>query len=193
MNEDIKRFFDDKSSSWDQMESSSKEERREFLSFLNIKEGDKVLDLGCGTGVITPLLLERTKTDITALDLSPKMIEIAKGKFKNEPLMHFQSGDYLDFKGKEFDWIIVFNAYPHFLDVQAFKNKTLSLLKTGGKLAIVHNLGRVDLTKHHSGSVHVYSRDLEDPTTEANVYKPKMKVLLADESSSSFRIVLEKI
>lgn len=193
MNEDIKKFFDDKSSSWDQMESSSKEERREFLSFLDIKEGDKVLDLGCGTGVITPSLLERTKTDITALDLSPKMIEIAKGKFKNEPLMHFQSGDYLEFEGKEFDWIIVFNAYPHFLDVEAFKKKTLFLLKTGGKLAIVHNLGRVDLTKHHSGSVHVYSRDLEDPTTEANVYKPEMKILLADESSSSFRIVLEKI
>ncbi len=193
MNEDIKKFFDDRSSSWDEMESSSLEERRDFLSFLDIKEGDKVLDLGCGTGVITPLLFEKTKSEVIGLDLSPKMVEIAKEKFKGEALMHFQSGDYLDFEGEGFDWIVVFNAYPHFLDVEGFKKKTLSLLKKGGKLAIVHNLGRIDLAKHHSGSVHVYSRDLEDPTSEANFYKPEMKVLLADETEHSYRVVLEKI
>lgn len=193
MNEEIKNYFDLHSASWDEAEVSTEEERRAFLSFIDIKEGDKVLDLGCGTGVITRLLLEKAKREVIGLDLSPKMIEIAKKKAEMQPLLNFQSGDFLDFKEGDFDWIIVFNAYPHFLDRESFKKKALSLLDKGGKLVIAHNIGRVVLAKHHSGSVNIYSRDLLPPKEEANFFFPEMKIILSDETKDSYRIILEKL
>lgn len=188
----MKEFFDSLSTSWDEKEQSSLDERRNFLSFLDIKEGEKVLDLACGTGVITPLLLEKSKCQVTAIDLSPKMIEIAKKKYHDSPLMKFISADFYNFNEGKYDWIIVFNAYPHFLNREAFKEKVLELLNENGKLAIIHNLSRKTLIKTHEGKAHPYSRDLESPRDEARFYQDKMNVILSKEDDTSYKLILEK-
>lgn len=188
----MEEFFDSKSASWDEGEVTSTEQRREFLSFLDIKKGEAVLDLACGTGVITPLLEEKSHSKVIGLDLSSKMIEIAKSKFNSNPNLDFKSGDFLKSDLKGFDWIIIYNAYPHFLDRVAFKKKALSALNEGGKLAILHSLSRQELATAHAGQAHPYSRDLENPLNEGNIFLPEMKILLSDEGEHSFRLILQK-
>lgn len=192
MSKSMSEFFDELSENWDKNEISSKNERREFLKFLDIKEGDKVLDVACGTGVISSLLQEKSKTDVVGLDISPKMIEKAREKEKNNPFIHYYVGDFITYNFNEkFDYIIVFNAYPHFLDRKAFKDKVLNVLNKNGKLAIIHNISRQQIQNHHKGSANPYSRELLAPLEEAQLFLPEMNVLIGEENEHSYKIVLQ--
>ncbi len=192
MNKSMSEFFDGLSENWDKNELSSKNQRKEFLSFLDIKEGEKVLDLACGTGVITSILQEKSKCEVIGLDISPKMIEKAKEKEKNNPNIHYFVGDFITYDFNEkFDHIVVFNAYPHFLDRNAFKEKVLKSLNKNGKLEIIHNISRKEIENHHKGGANPYSRGLLAPLDEAEFFLPEMKVLISEEDDHSYKLVLE--
>lgn len=192
MNKSMSEFFDGLSENWDKNEQSTKEDRREFLSFLDIKEGEKVLDLACGTGVITSLLEEKSKCDVVGLDIAPKMIEKAKEKERNNPYIHYYVGDFISYDFNEkFDHIVVFNAYPHFLNREAFKNKAINSLNKNGKLEIIHNISRKEIENHHKGGANPYSRGLLSPLEEAQLYLPEMNILLASEDDHSYKLVLQ--
>ena len=53
------------------------------LSLLKDIRGKKILDLGCGTGVLSKILKNRGAM-VSGIDISPKMIEIAKRNSKKE-------------------------------------------------------------------------------------------------------------
>jgi len=53
-----------------------------------IKEGMKVLDLGCGTGITTKYIAE-LGAKVTGIDLSPKLIEFAKENSAHENAEYF--------------------------------------------------------------------------------------------------------
>lgn len=67
-----------------------------------ITKNKKLLDLGCGTGIRTSQLFSLSPKKIVGLDLSPKLIKIAKNNF---PRIEFHSGDAkkTGFKNSEFD------------------------------------------------------------------------------------------
>ena len=50
------------------------------------------LDVGCGTGAFSRLLAERSD-QVIALDLSPRMIEIARARAEHLPNITFQVAD----------------------------------------------------------------------------------------------------
>ncbi len=53
-----------------------------LLASLALETPEKVLDLGCGTGLATKVLLKRFPyAEITGLDFSRKMLEIYREKF----------------------------------------------------------------------------------------------------------------
>ena len=70
----------------------NEEMRTEALSMLDIGEGDRVLDVGCGTGFATEGLLEHT-TDVHGLDQSPHQLEHAWRKFGKHGDVRFYFGD----------------------------------------------------------------------------------------------------
>lgn len=43
-----------------------------------------VLDVACGTGVLIPDYLERGAAQVTAIDIAPEMVRIAREKFPQE-------------------------------------------------------------------------------------------------------------
>ncbi|HBM70852.1 MAG TPA: SAM-dependent methyltransferase, partial [Firmicutes bacterium] len=144
----VKEFFDKLAPSWDKEQNANKKSILSLLNRLEIKKGDDVLDLACGTGTITKILFNITKKQITAIDISSKMIEIAKSKYNKDVAM-FLPIDYYDYQGKKFDWIIIYNSYPHFLDLGKFKEKLVDTLKDKGRVAIIHSLSRKELDSHH--------------------------------------------
>lgn len=95
------------------------------------------LEIGCGIGTFSRLLAERSKI-VTALDLSPKMIEIAQNLSKSHTNINFQVADVLEtnFPDEHFDAIISI-ATLHHLPLDEILPKLKKTLKIGGRLLIL--------------------------------------------------------
>jgi demethylmenaquinone methyltransferase/2-methoxy-6-polyprenyl-1,4-benzoquinol methylase len=82
----------------------NEEMRDEALELLGIEAGDRVLDVGCGTGFATEGLLRYTD-DVHGLDQSVHQLEKAFGKFGKRDRVRFYRGDAerLPFRDDAFD------------------------------------------------------------------------------------------
>lgn len=100
------------------------------------------LEIGCGIGTFSRLLAERSKT-VTAMDLSPKMIEIARSLSASRTNIDFQVADVLktDLPDEYFDAIVSI-ATLHHIPLDEVLPKLKSALKPGGKLLIL-DLSRI--------------------------------------------------
>ena len=89
---------------------------KEFLEKLNIriKESDKLLDVGCGTGLTTQFWPSKNKTGI---DPAEKLIEKAKHKDKNNDYI-LASAENIPFKDNRFDIITSITAIQNFQDIK---------------------------------------------------------------------------
>ncbi|MEA3165693.1 MAG: hypothetical protein QOJ26_559 [Thermoplasmata archaeon] len=109
-----------------------------LVSFAGVKSGDKVLDVGCGTGVAS-ITARALGAKVTGLDLTPALLERAH---ENAAIAGFgdivwKEGDAeaLPFKDGEFD--VVISQYGHMFapraDVTA--REMLRVLRPGGRIA----------------------------------------------------------
>jgi len=60
------------------------EYRKKAVEYLNLNQGDFVIDLGCGTGLCFPLIIEKIGPTgkLLGLDISSEMLSIAEGKVR---------------------------------------------------------------------------------------------------------------
>lgn len=96
-----------------------------------------LLDCGCGTGPMISLLYEKDSSKhYVGLDLTPKMIEVAKAK--NLQGVDWIIGDCenLPFDNETFDVIICTNSFHHYPNPQNFFNSVERVLRPGGKLVL---------------------------------------------------------
>ncbi|BAY24449.1 type 11 methyltransferase [Calothrix sp. NIES-2100] len=98
---------------------------------------ERILDIGCGTGVFTRLLAQRADR-VTAVDLSAKMIEVAQQRSQSYANIDFQVADILQwqFPFEYFDAIASI-ATVHHLPLEVLLPKIQAALKPGGKLVIL--------------------------------------------------------
>jgi ubiquinone/menaquinone biosynthesis C-methylase UbiE len=101
------------------------------------------LEIGCGIGTFSRLLATRSNR-VTAIDLSPKMIEIAKNLSKSHTNIGFQVADVLEteFPDEHFDAIVSIATFHH-LPLDQVLPKLKKTLKTGGRLLIL-DLSRIE-------------------------------------------------
>jgi len=188
-NDKIRNFFNEIAQNYVHDDSIAIEE---LLDSLHLEKYPKILDLGCGKGIISDKLLQRNKGEVIAIDLSDKMIEYAKLEHPNTKVK-FINADFYEFKDeKPFDMIICFDAYPHFLDVENYAKKAESLLKENGELIIAHDIGREELNSHHHAHAMGVSRMLKDPIKEAKTLEKYFDVILANEGTNYYHIFLKR-
>ena len=74
-----------------------------------------VLEIGCGIGTLSNLLAGYlTKGKITAVDISPETIELAKHKFKSRKNLEFQVSDMSNWSNHHiFDVIVLPDVLEH--------------------------------------------------------------------------------
>ncbi len=149
--DDIKKFFNDKASIWDDMDETDPAIVNTILDNADITENCRVLDVACGTGVMIPFYLCRGIKDITAIDISDEMIKRAEHKFGDRGI-RFICGDVEseDFE-RCFNRIIVYNAFPHFPEPERMVVHLCSLLDKGGVITIAHGKSREEIDSHHKG------------------------------------------
>lgn len=100
-----------------------------------LKKTDTVLDIGCGTGITTVEIANYVK-EICALDLSDKMLEIAKKKALSrsiDNISFYQKSIFdQDIKNKSYDVIIAFNILCYIQEDNDFIEQIYELLNDGG-------------------------------------------------------------
>jgi magnesium-protoporphyrin O-methyltransferase len=77
--------------------------------------GKRVLDAGCGTGALA-LELANKGAHVTAVDLSPNLIELAKSRIPESERknIEFYAGDMLDDAYGDFDYVIGMDSMIHY-------------------------------------------------------------------------------
>ena len=125
------QFFDSIAPLWDEREVMSVPDKiNHILSLMGIETGMSVLDLGTGTGVLIPYLLERVGKEGYGLgvDISEGMLSIAHRKcdgLARYPL--FLKADFeTDKIPGEFDVILLYSVYPHIENPTAVLSKLLA-------------------------------------------------------------------
>jgi ubiquinone/menaquinone biosynthesis C-methylase UbiE len=150
-----REFFNKAAPTWDKTFYNTK--LTDFLTGLvpkfGIKPGQKVLDIGSGTGILIPFLLDAVGSSghVTAVDFAEKMVEICKANYADRPnlTVMVQNAENLRFPDESFDAVTCLGLFPH------LENKDLALkqfnrvLKPGGKLVIAHALSSHEIEHHH--------------------------------------------
>ncbi|MCC6720754.1 MAG: class I SAM-dependent methyltransferase [Bacteroidia bacterium] len=121
---------------WDSPAGKKRAQRRAELlvKYGEIKSTDKILEIGCGTGLFTGKVLELTgATDITAIDISPELLEIAKLKY---PTPEFILGDAMKLEYPDNTFDVVFgSSVLHHLDMEKTCKEIYRVLKPEGRIA----------------------------------------------------------
>ncbi len=191
MNE-IEQFFDRIAPTYG---TKSKRDDALILSLIEsigIKKNDKVMDVGCGKGVISLDLYSQSERQVLAMDLSSKMISFAKEKKIDEEKVKFVHEDFYQTKEKDFDVVVFFDCYPHFIDRKSLKMKLLEVLKPKGRFAILHDLSRASLSSCHQGLHDFLSRELLSVQEEASFYRPDFSPIEMRETDNSYCLIMEK-
>lgn len=155
---DRKEFFDQRAEIWDEISVHDLDIVAMLSDALELGGSETVLDIGTGTGVMIPFYRERTTGRITALDMSDRMIDVARSKFPPEEFdVEYVVSDLYDYDpGRTFGVIVCYSCFPHFADKPGAIRHLTSMLPTGGKLMISHGCSRMHINhvhKHAGGSV----------------------------------------
>ena len=153
-------FFDRLAPDWDADMIRSDEIIGIILDNAGVTADRDVLDVACGTGVLIPDYLARGVASVTAIDISPKMAEIAREKFPQENVTILcGDAEETDF-GRLFDCVMVYNAFPHFPDPERLIARLAEVLRPGGTLTVAHGMSREMIDAHHHGSASHVSNGL---------------------------------
>mgnify|MGYP002408991922 CR=1 FL=1 len=128
---------------YDQISDSQFNNGVQLVQELGIKRGDRVLDVGCGTGRLIEYLINTfgESIEIVGLEPSEHRIKIAQQKVAAFPNVTFKPGsdrDLRDFADNKFD-IVYINSVFHHIQSTAAQAAALvyihRILKPGGKVA----------------------------------------------------------
>lgn len=147
--QDIIAFFDCLAPQWDADMIKDDAIIGNILDGAQVSSGKHVLDVACGTGVMIPYYLARDTASVTAIDISPEMARLAREKF---PQAQVVCGDVEETVfDRNFDCIVVYNAFPHFPEPERLIRRLSELLAPGGTLTVAHGMSRTHIDAHHQG------------------------------------------
>jgi ubiquinone/menaquinone biosynthesis C-methylase UbiE len=120
---------------------------RKIRPLLNLQDGMRLLDVGCGTG---SLLLELSGSgkvlNLYGIDLSPEMINAARVKLKDGKHVELYDGSAADlpFESNYFDYVVCMNSLHHHANPNQSLVEMTRVLKPGGMTILMD--GFVDST-----------------------------------------------
>jgi cyclopropane-fatty-acyl-phospholipid synthase len=133
------------SSPGDSLEQAQQNKLRHIAAKLDLKAGQRILDIGCGWGGMALYLAKVADVDVVGVTLSTEQLALARAEAKLRGLDHkvkFELMDYRNVQGP-FDRIVSVGMFEHvgLGQFDAYFGKIKDLLTDDG-LALVHSIGR---------------------------------------------------
>ena len=108
------------------------------LENLNLNSNTRLLDIGCGTGILLKLIAEYDNSvQLFGLDISPEMIKVAQTKLNNEIKFYIQSANKLPFSNNFFDYTTCVTSFHHYPDQLNALKEMHRVLKPCGKMIVL--------------------------------------------------------
>ena len=116
---------------WESAAGKLRWQRRVKMLTSHLKAGDKVLEIGCGTGYFTREIV-KTGALVTAIDISPELLDIAKQEITANNVQFMLDNAYeLSFDDNAFD-SVVGSSVLHHLEPEKAIREFFRVLKPGG-------------------------------------------------------------
>lgn len=181
---DVIEFFDRLAPTWDAGMVRNEPVIARILDLAGVVPGTEALDVATGTGVLIPDYLSRGVVHVTAVDISPKMAQIAQGKFVGDDRVTILCADAQEQTFGRFDCILIYNAFPHFSEPERLFDNLSRQLKPGGRLTVAHGMSRERINDHHRGGASHVSYGLMPARNLAALMAPFVAVdqVLSDDS-----------
>jgi len=191
----MKDFFNAKAAGWDQAHAHNPEVLEAVIEQANIGKESRVLDVGCGTGIMFDYYANAGAAQVIGLDMSDEMVRIANQKWVDNPNYRAICADVATWapeNGEVFDAIVFFNVWPHIMDVPATVAHCAELLKANGRVVIAHGKSRQHINEHHAHVPTEITRELLPAQTEAQAWTSLFTVVETLDADDRYRIVLAK-
>jgi len=160
--ERIQKYYGWRASNYDAGTEFEAEHHREAIQRANIQDGQRVLEVACGTGRAT-VDLARAVGDtgrLDALDLTEAMLDKARAKVENRGLIsrvHFKQGDAKKLPYPDATFDVLYNGYMFdLIPLDGFVpilREFARVLKPDGKLVLV-NMSKPDTRRTFYESVY---------------------------------------
>jgi len=167
--------------------------RQEVVDLLNVKKGDKILELGCGTGRDSILIADKAQREgakLHCLDASLPMILKCRDKLQdfslNDVVYVVANGEYIPFEDNYFDHVFSFVAFAPIANKELFLKEIARVLKPGGKVILGSEGLLPSLKGRDFGKKIIQNCDLYDS-------KPPLDILPAQARNVSLRWILNGI
>ena len=135
-----REFFDSRASSWF-LSQKEKDRCEEILEGIKLENKHTILDIGCGTGSLFKILRKLTSNDsiIIGMDLSYKMLHTRMHENRDQCTGILQSlGEEIPLKDQTIDVLLNYCAFPHFIYKKHALGEFYRVLKSTGRLYIIH-------------------------------------------------------
>lgn len=194
----LQEYFDQMAPTW------NKELTRERLNCLDnivkeldIEPGNYVLDIGCGTGVLLPLLIEALGDEgkIIALDFSAEMLVQGKAK-SSPPIVNFVQADgmFIPMANNSIDMVLCNSVFPHFSDKDKALKEITRVLRNNGRLAICHTMSRKMINQLHQSIGGVIANDLlpDEFQLRELIKKVGLNIIYFEDSPERYLVIAKK-
>ena len=140
-------------------------------------KGSRIIDFGCGDGVLFPVFLEKG-VDIFGIDISENMIELGKKRLSqmNLPtnnLIVAGVNYFKNFESNSLDGILSFNTLAYLTDEEekVFYTEAQRTIKPNGFLAVSHSNELFDLYTFNRYTVEFFKKNLIEGAAEIEKIK----------------------
>ncbi len=198
-NDQKRQYFNELAPRWDSFPTipNAASKIRSYLERSRHPHPRHILDVGCGTGILTADLMELYPEAqvIVELDYAEQMLFENAKKFRDRRVLHVH-GDArkLPFIVPTFDLILCFSALPHFDDSYSALNQFFRALRPSGILTIGHMAASQDLNAFHHALEAPVNRDRLLPAKELSVILEQLgaRGIVAEEEKEWFFVRAEK-
>jgi len=150
----VRTYFNEKAVIWDK-EIAEKDitKLKSMAQRLNLKPNSMVLDIGTGTGVFVPFLLNKIGANgrLVAVDIAEEMLKLARAKNFPANIEHIHADVVnLPIARETFNAAVCYSSFPHFRDKSKALTEISRVLRRGGGLFICHTSNRSVINAIHS-------------------------------------------